>query len=88
MQARAGTLYAPGLTYVPPALGGGGAPAGAVPTMPAPSPADFELTDRRSVDYPCCAAAPSMFPSATTANPLVPVCAFVCHQRTGRKSWF
>jgi hypothetical protein len=46
-QARAGTLYAPGLTYVPPSLGGGGAPEGAVATMLAPSPADLDLTDRR-----------------------------------------
>ena len=55
MQARAGTLYAPGLTYVPPALGGGSAPAGPVTTMPTPLPADFDLTDRRFVNIPSCA---------------------------------
>ena len=49
-QARAGTLYAPGLTYVPPTLGGGGAPAGAVETMPVPTPGAVELSDENDSD--------------------------------------
>ena len=39
-QARAGTIYAPGLTYVPPSLNtGGGSSAYPVETMPVPTPA-------------------------------------------------
>ena len=37
-QARAGTIYAPGLTYVPPSLNGGGGGAYPVDTMPVATP--------------------------------------------------